>query len=95
MPKGVSLVMLLGTALLRSILTEIEKIKTSRMFTKWVKKGVSADEAYKRLKIGGSWNEVLDNPQLASLSKYVDKFNLKNPNNKLSVYETLEKKLDD
>ncbi|GMF19721.1 unnamed protein product [Phytophthora lilii] len=81
-----------GTEGERAIMDVVEKLKTSRMFAKWIKEGVSTDEAYKLLKIGAGSGNVLGSRSFVSLVKYVDEFNMKNPGNKLWTYKTLENK---
>ncbi|GMF19951.1 unnamed protein product [Phytophthora lilii] len=62
------------------------------MLSKWVKQGVSADEAYNLLKIGDVSDNVLGSTQFASLVKYVDEFNAKNSGSRMPIYNTLNKK---
>ncbi|GMF19714.1 unnamed protein product [Phytophthora lilii] len=76
----------------RSLNDVIKSLQTSRMFSKWVKQGVSADEAYKLLKIGDVSDNVLGSTRFASLVKYVDEFNAKNSGSRMSIYNTLNKK---
>ncbi|POM73578.1 Secreted RxLR effector peptide protein [Phytophthora palmivora] len=69
--------------------TLTSSLKLTDDFDDWIKKGESADDAFKLLALDNAADDLLSNPKLKSWISYMKLFNEQNPTEKTSVIATL------
>ncbi|KAE8982333.1 hypothetical protein PR003_g23305 [Phytophthora rubi] len=66
-----------------------------RQIKKWVKNKNSEEDVFKRLELDSGMEKVLANAKLDTYAAYIDRFNKKNPDNKVSMIDMFTKTYGD
>ncbi|KAL4123547.1 hypothetical protein PRIC2_009400 [Phytophthora ramorum] len=72
-----------------STVTDLLQSGTSKKLHTYLKNGKSPNEAFKLLKLDTGLDTILTNPKLKTWTKYTTEFNLKNPDNEVSLLSML------
>ncbi|KAL4114312.1 hypothetical protein KRP22_004556 [Phytophthora ramorum] len=72
-----------------AIKSKTSAIKESAKLNLWLTTRKSAPQVFKLLKIDDTINDVLTNPKMNVLAKYISMYNKKNPNNQVSMVDLL------
>uniref|UniRef100_H3H4M6 RxLR effector protein n=1 Tax=Phytophthora ramorum TaxID=164328 RepID=H3H4M6_PHYRM len=72
-----------------AIKSKTSAIKESAKLNLWLTTRKSAPQVFKLLKIDDTINDVLANPKMNVLAKYISMYNKKNPNNQVSMVDLL------
>ncbi|KAJ8526035.1 hypothetical protein ON010_g15148 [Phytophthora cinnamomi] len=84
-----------GNRIVSAIKSWPSKIKMNSDLRTMLKKQQTADDALEFLKLNGGVDDLLSNPNLKNLAKYISKYNKKFPEARVTMTGTLSKKYGD
>lgn len=61
----------------------------NQQLASWQKKGIAAEDVFVKLKLNKAGEKLLENPKFLSWVKYVDDYNIKNPDKETAMIPTL------